>query len=303
MSIKQGKDFIMKSTQNKKPYKWSYLEKYPEKYYANLDYDRSPNDYYLGECFKWLNDLPKILRNSWKQEIKPPYIYYYYVKGDQEGLLNYDYISNISGAPVVNKKIRMLLEGFCPDDVQFIEAEIKTKDGIIKDEYYALNILNKVDAIDMEESDYYYEEDGRIDFEKIYFKSNCMKNHCIARESQCMSLILVSEELKQLFRKNKIKGPVFDTDEKVYSLSDPAHNKIKDYYAGNFPFALRAFKNLLESANSFFMLKRKFGRYPTEMIEKFISNVENLNEEGQKNLLTTKTLLEERKKKEPNSGG
>ncbi|MDP1974582.1 MAG: DUF1629 domain-containing protein [Alphaproteobacteria bacterium] len=287
----------MQSIINNKPYEWGTLQKYPEKYYANMDYDRSPATFYVGQCFKWPDDLPKILDNAWSQTIDPPYIYYYYVKGDKEGLLNYDYISNISGAPVVNKRIRQLLEELCPHDVQFIDAEIQTKNGLIKDEYYVLNILNKVDAIDMEETDYWVDEDGDINFDKIYFKENCMGVHHIACEMQYTPIILVSEELKKLFKKYKIKGPVFWTDLEAYCLSDPSHEKIIKYYTESFSYALRSFKNALESYSGFFMFRRKLDRYPTEMLETLISKVEGLNERGQKNLQELRKLVEERKQK------
>ncbi|MDP3533154.1 MAG: hypothetical protein Q8S31_07705 [Alphaproteobacteria bacterium] len=287
----------MKSIQNNKPYKWGVLEKYPEKYFANYDSDKSPDAFYLRRCFKWPDDLPEKLNNIWKKKVNPPYVYYYDVKGDKERLLIYDYISNITSVPIVNKRTRILLEEFCPNDVQFIDTEIQTKNGIIKDEYYVINILNKVDAIDMEKSDYSYEEDGAINFKKVYFKENSMKGHWIARDQQEFGIILVSDALKKLFRKHKIKGPAFWTDVEAYRYT-PTYESIPRFFENNFKIALSYFQSDLEVDSSFQILVRRLDRIPLHMLDVLIEKVSDLSDEGKKRLEKIKVLVEELRQKQ-----
>lgn len=297
MSMHQEKGFIMKSIQNNKPYVWSTLENYPVKYFADLNYDISPDTFYVGRCLKWRDDLPKILDNNWNQKIQPPYIYYYYLKGDKEGLLDYDYISNITSAPIVNKRTKILLEEFCPGDVQFIDAEIQTKTGLIKDDYYVLNILNKVDAINMEKSDYWIDEDNRYHFEKVYFKESCMEGHWMARDQQELGYILVSKELKQLFRKYKVKGPIFRTDEEMFNYT-PSYESIPRFFENNFKYVLSHFQRDLEVDSSFQILVRRLDRIPLHMLDVLIEKVDDLSNEGKKRLEKIKILVEELRQKQ-----
>ncbi|MDP3533118.1 MAG: hypothetical protein Q8S31_07520 [Alphaproteobacteria bacterium] len=161
-----------------------------------------------------------------------------------------------------------------------------------------VNILHKVDAIDMEETDYYYDEEGDIHFDKTYFKENCMQGHWIARDQQRLSIILVSQEFKNLFHKYKIKGPFFKTDERAYRLHTPSHQTIPETFEHNFEFALFQFQGDLERDSFFQILSRKLHKIPFYMLDTLIEKVTDLSDEGKKRLEKIKILVEELRQKQ-----
>lgn len=294
----------MKTNKNeyKKPYEWGCMERYPQKLFANIEYDRSPLTRYAYNGFKWPENLPEIVKNSDGFVLSPPYKYCFYVKGSSEDLLKYDCIDNMASSPLVNQKLQDLIAQFCKDDVQFLDAEIKTKDKILTSEYKLVNILAKVDAIDMDESDYWTNDYKRYEFGKVYFKENSMKGHHIARDRMDDHLIVISKELKDILKKNKIKGLKFVTDERAYLCTEGVIEPILNYY-GEYPeYALYRLKIRVNNSDLFFTLKRKLNRIPLYMLDTLVPQLKDLSEEGQKNLEELKLLMEERRKKEAAMG-
>jgi len=285
----------------KKPYKWGVLEKYPLKYSVPLERNKNPLRWYLNDCFYWPNDLVKKVKDDQLQYVKEPFVFYFNADFVQEKIMRYDCLCNSSVAPLVNARTKKLLEEYCIKDVQFFETEIHFKDQLSKNEYYVLNILHKVDAIDMEETDYYYNERGILSFDKTYFKENCMEGHWIARDKQELGHILVSQELKNIFRKHKIKGPVFWTDEKAFYLHTPSYLMIPSTFENNFEYALTRFKNNLGHDDTFQILSRKLHKIPLYMLDTLIEKVSDLSDEGKKRLEKIKVLVEELRQKQ--SGG
>jgi hypothetical protein len=282
----------------KKPYEWSVLEKYPKKYCFVLEDDKNPLEWYLTDCLYWPDDLADNVRKKDLVYITPPFVFYFKANFTKEKIMQYDCIENNSLGLVVNKRTKKLLEEYCPKDMQFFEADIQFKDVLSQGEYYVLNILHKVDAIDMEETDYYYDEDGYIHFDKTYFKENCMEGHWIARAQQRLSVILVSQEFKNLFRKHKIKGPIFWTDERAYCLHTPSYYHIIEFFDVNPDFALLRFQGALERDDTFQILSRKLHKIPLHMLDTLIEKVSDLSDEGKKRLEKIKVLVEELRQKQ-----
>lgn len=147
------------------------------------------------------------------------------VKATQSELLKkYDSIPNSCGLPLVSKNIVDILLQLAPDDVQFFDAEIHCKDGILMG-YKLLNLTSKIKGIDHEQSVYTIMEglpNVIYDFKKAIYKTGCMGHHKLARDEEYLSHILVTEEIKQAFEKEKINGVWFVTPEEWYTLASGA---------------------------------------------------------------------------------
>lgn len=120
----------------------------------------------------------------------------------------YDCIHNNSGSPLINQKIIDILHKIAPDDVQFLDTEIHCKDGVLKN-YKLLNFTKKVIGIDRENSVLTMMKqapDLISGFRYLTYKPSCMGNHKLARDAEYSAHILMTEEVKNAFEKEKIKG-------------------------------------------------------------------------------------------------
>lgn len=118
---------------------------------------------------------------------------------------------------LVNQKVKDILLDMCPDDVQFFPATIvpenSKKMSFENHDYWVLNITRLVDAFDMEKSELILYDDGEIrNIKQLYFKDDYDKNFYIGRESLKTLSIVVSPELVQRFKKEKITGVKFLKD-------------------------------------------------------------------------------------------
>ncbi len=129
----------------------------------------------------------------------------------------FDCIPNNSASPLVNQKIVDLLLKLAPEEVQFFDAEVRCKDGIL-DGYKLLNTTRTIVGIDHEKSIYSLIEstDAILGFNYLTYKPGCMGSLKLARDKEYLSNLLVTEEIKQAFEKEKIKGIWFATPEEWY---------------------------------------------------------------------------------------
>jgi len=142
----------------------------------------------------------------------------FHLKITQAEITRYDAIPNNASSPLVNQKIVDILQALAPEDVQFFDAEIRCKDGILKD-YKLLNLTHKFVGIDHERS--VYRKSAKLNIIMIIkyltYKPGCMGIYKIARDAELLDNILVTEEIKQAFEKAKIKGPRIVRPEEYYS--------------------------------------------------------------------------------------
>lgn len=130
----------------------------------------------------------------------------------------YDCIPNNSCIPIVNQKIVDLLLQLAPDDVQFFDAEIHCKDGVLMG-YKLLNLTSKIKGLDHEQSIYTTMEglpNVISRFKKVVYKPNCMGHHKLARDEECLNHELVTWEIKQAFNEAKITGVKFYEPNEFY---------------------------------------------------------------------------------------
>ncbi|MDP1603830.1 MAG: hypothetical protein Q8M03_11260 [Legionella sp.] len=131
----------------------------------------------------------------------------------------YDSIINNASSPLVNQKIRDILLKLAPDDVQFIKAEVHCKDGILTN-YNLVNVTSEIIGVDREKSIYTMMKlapDVFSSFRYLTYKTGCMGNHKLARDAENLGNILVTEEIKLAFEKEKIKGVWFISPEKYHT--------------------------------------------------------------------------------------
>ena len=128
-----------------------------------------------------------------------------------EGKQKTDYIANLYRWLIVSDKFYSLINDLFPDlNVQFLPVkmfEIKEKD--CEESYKVLNILDVVDALDLEQSIYDVFELGD---EKIYsvskyaLKKDAVKGKDIFRLKDDTIPIFVSESIKTMIENNNLKG-------------------------------------------------------------------------------------------------
>ena len=140
----------------------------------------------------------------------------------KEKISRYDCIPNNSNSPLVNQRIVDILMEHAPAEVQFFDAEVHCKDGVLT-HYKLLNVTATFVGIDHEQSIYTKLEgtDVLMEIRKLVYKTGCMGAHHIARDKECFTNILVSETIKQLFEQEKIRGVWFVTPEELYAVLYP----------------------------------------------------------------------------------
>jgi len=130
----------------------------------------------------------------------------------------YDSIPNNCGSCLVNQKIVDILLKIAPDDVQFFDAEVRCSDRVLTG-YKLLNITNMIVGIDHERSVYTKMKlaDAISRFKYLTYKPGCMGIHKLARDKEYFTNILATEEVKQAFAKEKVKGVRLVTPEEYYT--------------------------------------------------------------------------------------
>jgi len=129
---------------------------------------------------------------------------------NKDKISHYDCIPNNSDSPLVNQRVIDLLFKYAPNDVEFFDTEIHCKDGILT-HYKLLNVTSKVKGIDHELSVYKILPDTDVMYgiERLVYKPGTMNQHVVARDEEFLMNILVTEDIKQAFEKEKIKGAFF----------------------------------------------------------------------------------------------
>ncbi len=197
------------------------------------------------------------------------------VEISSEQLLKYDCLPNNFGSPLVNKKVLSILNKLCPEDFQVFDAEIRTKDGI-ETSYKILNIIRTIDSIDMKKSIYKLSPEGiPRNVQKLFFKKNCMGSYHMAREIYYHPLELVSKDLVQIFKKEKITGVRFLKDEELYDYTSP-EEIIASYYKDLSDGSRRILISTLASRPRLEDLKESICRLPKESIVSLIPMFEDL---------------------------
>ncbi len=127
-------------------------------------------------------------------------------KCDEKYLL--DVLPSNGGLLIVSEKVLQILKKLCPEDIQEFKANVFAKEKFI-DGYFLLNITNTVDVFDSEKCEFSKYMGAITAIKKIAYKTDSLSEHDIARNAEFKSHVLVSDRLKDIFEKEKIKGVEF----------------------------------------------------------------------------------------------
>ncbi len=181
-----------------------------------------PNNYKnrdIGEYDKEYSPDRFLLRKGlYLNEFSPAPIVHFVVP--RKNILKFDCLPNNSLIPLVNDRIKNILENIALQDVQFFPAKLMCKDGELEG-YSFLNITCLVKGIDHEKSiclkmnDF----DGTQfinGFHYLTYIKGCMGEHLLARDEEYHGNLLVDEKIKQIFDKEHIKGVWLARSEDYY---------------------------------------------------------------------------------------
>ena len=137
--------------------------------------------------------------------------------------LENEYLSNVNNWLIVHKKVKKEFEKQKIQGIQYLPVRVvDVLTHSVSHNYYAVNILNWIDGIDMEASEWEYEEeDDAYFFEPkgmVLDEQKC-EGYDIFRCTKDTICIFVSEKIKKIFEKNNWQW---------FSLSEmPSTHKIK----------------------------------------------------------------------------
>ncbi|WP_291581513.1 imm11 family protein [Clostridium sp. UBA6640] len=121
-----------------------------------------------------------------------------------------DVLPNSGSLLIVSRRVLNIIENLCKCDYQVFEANIFVGKNKVNG-YYLLNILNPIEILDKSKSVFVTMKNSNaiFKFRKIVYKEDDLINHSIARNADYVPHVLVSQELKEIFEKEKIKGVEF----------------------------------------------------------------------------------------------
>lgn len=177
---------------------WRIPDYYPNKRIGN--YETIKLDKFIFQECKYINGLTEkpIVKFNCKKEFL------------------YDVLPNDKMLIIVSDKVKKLLMDHCEDNIQFIDVDIIVENEVLNN-YFIVNILNQIDILDIKKSVFknLLNTNAILSFRKIiYTKEDIMPFH-IARNKDYHPHVLVSNELKEIFDKYKIKGVSFKTADEI----------------------------------------------------------------------------------------
>jgi hypothetical protein len=124
-----------------------------------------------------------------------------------EALRGFDHLPNSSMIPLVNLRLKSLIESVCPKDAEFFATKVITSDGELPG-YSLLNVTWSVKATDMSQSSVVLIPGTRaiMKFNRLKFLEGCMGERLLARDSDYLSHLLVNESLAQRILSERISG-------------------------------------------------------------------------------------------------
>ena len=150
-----------------------------------------------------------------------PVVDFYY--SSKVSTLENEYLSNVNNWLIVHKKVKKEFEKQKIQGIQYLPVRVvDVLTHSVSHNYYAVNILNWIDGIDMEASEWEYEEEDEAYFFEpkgmVLDEQKC-EGYDIFRCTKDTICIFVSEKIKKIFEKNNWQW---------FSLSEmPSTHKIK----------------------------------------------------------------------------
>lgn len=149
-----------------------------------------------------------ILSNQKIDELSWPKVEFYY--SSKVSNLEDEYLLNVKRWPIIHKKVQKEFEKLSIEGVQFLPIKlIDVVTNEVNDNYVVMNILNFIEAYDLNKSKYKYND--KYDYytflpHETYLDKTVCNQYDIFRCSKSVSAIYVSEKLKMLIEDNKWEG-------------------------------------------------------------------------------------------------
>lgn len=126
-----------------------------------------------------------------------------YFQEKYEHLIKFDCLWLLGEQVLVSKRLKTLLESLTASTLEFIEPSIiHTKDQQILKDYYIINLLDRVSAIDSSNSTPVYSEDNHfLYYSKRQFKQSTEKQ-LLAREVMSNEIVITHDVADDLLRAN-----------------------------------------------------------------------------------------------------
>ncbi|QEH70627.1 hypothetical protein QTL86_22710 [Cellulosilyticum sp. ST5] len=121
-----------------------------------------------------------------------------------------DYLHNAKGWLIVSKQFRILIRTLIEEEVQYLPVKIKdvVTQEVVTD-YQVANIIDVLEALDLEHSDYSYitaKDIKLLSVKKYGLKAEVIKGHHIFKLKESIMPIFVSEVFKKEIETNKLSG-------------------------------------------------------------------------------------------------
>jgi len=128
-------------------------------------------------------------------------------QGTLDKLREFDCLANNALVPLVNAKCGALLSELAPSDVELITAKVEAADGITE-EFSLVNVTSKVKGIDRDRSVFTYVPGSQqiMTFRKLDYFEDCLGEHALARDSEYLGHLLVSEEIAKRLKREAGRG-------------------------------------------------------------------------------------------------
>lgn len=118
-----------------------------------------------------------------------------YFKENYERLIKFDVLWLLAGQLLVSQRFKHILEGLTSSAIEYIEpTAIYTRDNQELKEYYIINLLDNVSAIDHEKSAAVYSDDNHfLYYDRRWFKNQSNESMLLAREAISKEIVITQD--------------------------------------------------------------------------------------------------------------
>lgn len=123
-----------------------------------------------------------------------------YFKENHDRLIKFDILWLLAGQLLVSQRFKHIMEGLTSSAIEYIEpTAIYTRDKQELKEYYIINLLDNVSAIDHEKSAAVYSDDNHfLYYDRRWFKNQSNEVMLLAREAISKEIVITQDLAEQL---------------------------------------------------------------------------------------------------------
>jgi len=217
------------------------------------------------------------------------------IASEPEDFTKHDFLFPYGNCLVVHDRVLKILKEMCPHDFQVFPVEIKydfqvfpveiksenpMNSPFVNKEFHLINVTNKVEALDLDQSYYVLENDQITYIYKYVHKENCMGGHLLAIEAikPDMQHILFHPSLAKKFCHTKSARFLSDVGW-TRSLGNPLPDKALINSYRKYPHYNRwHFITYLNNATHYKFLKLRIAYLPIEVLLGYIKSTLELSD-------------------------